>query len=171
MEQLLRWMLVHVGLLYLITEAAIASPIRRVLTLNLKPSHLVVLFIYCPACCGFWLGGAEAWLGFEGWSEGAGWRNLLLHALAGMGLGAWWAGGRYQLAEVFTSEQGHKLEPFTEPYAETDDHVHEEASAEGSSSERGAGDAGVPGLGDRRAASEGFAPVEPEHVDRASDPP
>lgn len=56
---LLRFLLLLSGLTYLLTRSAIFLPVR---TLPLPCFFTVGL--YCPACAGFWLGGALAALGY-----------------------------------------------------------------------------------------------------------
>lgn len=127
--ELVAWALVHVGALYLVTEAAILSPVRRILTSGLPVSSLVVALLYCPGCCGFWLGLLEGALGLvvfpepytPSWvteTEPHAWIldfegvRIVLTGLAGMGLGAWWgAQRRDSLGLMFSIEQGWKTPP------------------------------------------------------------
>ena len=128
LTDILGWVLVHVGALYLITESAIFSPVRRLLTHGLKPNSLVVALVYCAGCCGFWLGLLEGALGMTIFCPPeARWLDdalrlprivtdpiglVILTGFAGMGLGAWWGGTRReQIGIMFALEQGWKDMP------------------------------------------------------------
>lgn len=51
--ELVRWVLLNLSVIYLITTATIASPFRMALA---KRSKFLQSLIYCPACVGFWIG-------------------------------------------------------------------------------------------------------------------
>lgn len=91
MTDLARWALLELGLVYLVTEAAITAPVRRPIA---QLSWFFAGLLYCPACSGFWLGMLLGVLGFWPW-PGLEWRGLfwgpLESAVAGMALGAIWA--------------------------------------------------------------------------------
>ncbi len=76
------WALITVGLVYLVTQSTIFSPLRKVVS---KAGIFFEVLIYCPACSGFWLGGlASAWL------QPSGIETLLQAAIKGAALGALW---------------------------------------------------------------------------------
>lgn len=126
LTDIIAWVLVHVGALYFVTESAIFSPIRRLLTYGLKPNGLAVALLYCAGCCGFWCGLLEGWMGLTIFCPPE--ERLLGDALAlprvltdqfslvvltgfaGMGLGAWWGGSRQaQIGLMFEIEQSWKF--------------------------------------------------------------
>lgn len=81
-----RWALVVLGCIYLVTEASIATPVRvRIAVLH----PLLEALIYCPACSGFWLGLSlcRFWgpLSFS---------TAVASGLAAMALGAIWSSWR-----------------------------------------------------------------------------
>ena len=78
------WALVHLGLVYLVTEAAIFAPVRLAVSAR---GPLWTTLIYCPGCSGFWLGLACAPL----WPGPPWWLALPCSGLAGMGLAATWS--------------------------------------------------------------------------------
>lgn len=84
MIDLARWALVHLGLVYLVTEAAIFAPVRLMVA---SRGPLWTTLIYCPGCSGFWLGLAVTHL----WPEPAWWLALPCSGVAGMGLAATWS--------------------------------------------------------------------------------
>lgn len=110
LTDLIAWALVHVGAVYLITESAIFSPFRRLLTSGFRPTHLLVALVYCTGCVGFWLGLLEGALGLtifcppeQRFLEDAltlppiltsSFGLVVLTGCAGMGLGAWWGTNR-----------------------------------------------------------------------------
>lgn len=165
LTDLIAWIFVHVGALYLITESAIFSPVRRLLTYGLKPNSFFVSLIYCTGCCGFWLGLLEGWAGMtifcppdERWLDDAlrlprivtdPNALIVLTGLAGMGLGAWWGAKRDGIAVMFHLEQGWKRERETRD----DDARTSEARTGREPRERGE-HGGAPELGDT-------APPEP----------
>jgi hypothetical protein len=159
LNDLILWGLVHVGLLYFITESAIFAPVRKAATYGLKPSHLLVTLLYCTGCCGFWLGGVQVLLELEVFEGPPFWGRVLLQALAGMGLGAAWGGWRRDsVTEMFMLEQGHKFEVLEASDAE--------AGTAGTSSERDAG--GFGSGGSREPAPD--ADQDRRRVERHADP-
>lgn len=87
MSDLVRWALIILGAVYLVTEATISAG-PRVAIARLHP--LAAAGIYCPACVGFWAG---LWLHrFWGpfWTIDA----ALGSSLGAMALGAAWASWR-----------------------------------------------------------------------------
>lgn len=128
LTDLIAWALVHIGILYLITESAIFAPVRRILTYGFKANSLFVALLYCAGCCGFWVGLSEGLLGMtifcppeERWLDDAlrlpriltePFALVLLTGFAGMGLGAWWGGTRVdQIGLMYHLEQSHKMRP------------------------------------------------------------
>ncbi len=105
----LPWALTLLGLVYLVTEAAITAPVRVALA-RLHP--LLATLLYCPACSGFWLGLAVAWLypSGEPWPLRAGLSALGAMALAGSwskalgGNAAWAAEAALREGEVLGDE-------------------------------------------------------------------
>ncbi len=80
--QLINYILLLCGLVYLITQAGIMAPLRITVSMWAKPFELL---IYCQACTGFWVGLMLAYTGhwpFTGWS--------IESAVAGAALGALW---------------------------------------------------------------------------------
>lgn len=53
----LRYLLIAAGILYLITESVIFSPVRKTIY-KLLPQRFKfgIVVLYCPACLGFWCG-------------------------------------------------------------------------------------------------------------------
>ncbi len=80
--QLINYILLLCGLVYLITQSGIVAPFRALV------SRLGLFFealVYCQACTGFWVGLALAYTGhwpFTGWP--------IESAIAGAALGALW---------------------------------------------------------------------------------
>lgn len=86
---LLRFALVVVGLVYLVTQASITSSLRVAL-LSLFKTNIVAqmflsTFLYCRACVGFWVGLVVGFFGLYAWHS---W--FLEPAVVGMALGALW---------------------------------------------------------------------------------
>ena len=73
----LTWALTLLGLVYLVTEAAITAPLRVPLA-RLHP--LLASLLYCPACSGFWIG-----LGLYGLYPGEAIPTFLRAVLSGLG--------------------------------------------------------------------------------------
>lgn len=117
----LTWALTLLGLVYLVTEAAITAPLR-ILLARLHP--LVATLLYCPACSGFWLGLGLAWLypSPEPWLVREG-----LSAVGAMALAASWSkalgGNAAWAAEAALREgeaQGDETTPRTTQEGEGD---------------------------------------------------
>lgn len=92
MEVLIAWWLTALGIIYLISEASIISPLRMFVLARLPIKPFFMGLIYCRACLGFWVGGilAHFWPGPlqyvaipEQWLIGVG-------AFSVMALGAIW---------------------------------------------------------------------------------
>lgn len=87
---LLRFVLVSLGVIYLVTEASIAAGPRALIA---KRSLFLGSLLYCPACAGFWIG-----LGLSFYETGlwpflpiTGWLYHLESAFVTMALGAIWS--------------------------------------------------------------------------------
>ena len=83
---LARWALITLGLIYFVTESAIFMR-PRVWIAN--RGAWAMLFVYCAACTGFWIGAASAlWL----WpfAPEPAWTRLVEGGIAAMTLGAIW---------------------------------------------------------------------------------
>jgi hypothetical protein len=96
---ILHYMLLLLGLVYLITQSVIMAPLRKLLT----RVPLLLTLVYCPACTGFWVG---VMLGSTGlWPFG---EVLFIPIESGIGacaIGALW--GEYgPSTDVFALEQG-----------------------------------------------------------------
>lgn len=87
MNALIAWVLLELGLVYLITESMIFSPLRMALA---RSSMFLAGLLYCPACAGFWVGLALGLLG--AWPEALLRSDLRLlePAIAGVAVGALW---------------------------------------------------------------------------------
>ncbi len=79
---LARWLVMTLALTYVITQSAIFSFVRRGIA---RMHPMLATLVYCPACTGFWAGGAAAL--FLGCVRGG---DAFAAALAGMVLGALW---------------------------------------------------------------------------------
>lgn len=83
MTDLVRYILVTCGVLYLISFSTIFGMIRVAIA---RRGYWRAVFIYCPACCGFWLGCALGALGY--WPHVAPqWLAIAEAALATMTIG------------------------------------------------------------------------------------
>jgi hypothetical protein len=83
---LLRWALVVIGFVYLLTESGFFMPLRLLVR---KLGRLATTFIYCPACTGFWIGGV---LGYLGWWPWVDWPTQLLQsAVAATAVATTWS--------------------------------------------------------------------------------
>lgn len=158
LTDIIAWVFVHVGALYFITESAIFSPARRLLTYRLRPNSLLVSLIYCTGCCGFWLGLLEGWAGLTIFCPpderffGDALRLprivtdptalVVLTGFAGMGLGAWWGAKRDAVALMFHLEQGWKSPGVT------DDDARKSATRAGREPRERGEHGGAPELGD-----------------------
>lgn len=65
MEVLFAWWLTALGIIYLISEAAIATYARMWVLSKLPAKDFFIGLVYCRACLGFWVGGilAHIWPG------------------------------------------------------------------------------------------------------------
>lgn len=91
MIDFLRWALITLGVIYLVTEAIIFAPVRLALRYKAK-SYWFTVLVYCRSCVGFWAGFG---LGLAGlWFVPD--RSLLESGIesgfAAMALGALWSG-------------------------------------------------------------------------------
>ena len=98
MRDLFLWALAVLGLIYIVTQSVIGRPIR--MWVASKGMAFEVL-VYCPACCGFWIG-LGLYLLIPSSEIG------LLYALAGCGLGALWS--EYGPSSVWEMERKHAKE-------------------------------------------------------------
>lgn len=112
------WALVTLGLIYLVTEAAISAAVRVALA---KTHPLVATLVYCAACSGFWLGWLTAPL-LEPW-----WAS----PLAAMALGAIWT--TWHGAPAWVNEEALR----GEPEATSEQQDQEERDLPPTDSERG----------------------------------
>lgn len=78
--EIAHYSLIVLGLIYLVTEAVITKPLRMVVA-DLHP--LLAVFVYCPACVGFWVGLAAMQL----WPYTS---RVFESAIAGCAIGALW---------------------------------------------------------------------------------
>lgn len=157
-----QFVLMHLGLVYIVTGSFIAGPVRRLLTAGRGPwAGVVRAFIYCPGCVGFWLGALEARLGsFETNLE----PQVLVGALVGCGLGAIWASFTDHHKVMF-----HVEHPDAFHVSTTDDRTTTQEARPG---DEPAGDrhAGPAGAGGRRSDDDA-AGSEPNDAGRdGSDP-
>lgn len=98
--EVLRWAAIAIGLIYLITESLIASPLRWVFS---RLGIYTRVLIYCPACTGFWVGLALGALGY--WLPNAPIEQRLFQSsLAATTVGAIW--GRTGVNSAWFAEQG-----------------------------------------------------------------
>lgn len=88
------WILMLIGWVYLVTEAAILAPVR--IALSSVGSFLEAL-IYCPSCVGFWVGcglAATGWWphggSFVDGIDGAEWWGLGESGIAAMAVASTW---------------------------------------------------------------------------------
>lgn len=88
MLELIRFGLLVVGLVYIVTQSSIFT-IMRMLVVRTKIFMLAQLF-YCPACMGFWMGLGLGALGYWPLATHAWWMVLLESALTGTAVGAVW---------------------------------------------------------------------------------
>jgi hypothetical protein len=103
--QLINYILLLGGLVYLVTQAGITAPFRMMLA---KRHMVLEMFIYCQACTGFWVGLALAYTGhwpFTGWP--------IESAVAGAALGALWK-------EWGCQTNVHKMEMMSKPLTEAE---------------------------------------------------
>lgn len=179
LTDLIAWVLVHVGALYLITESSIFSPVRRLLTYGLKPNSLLVSLIYCTGCCGFWLGLLEGWAGMtifcppeervlgDALSLSRVMTDpialVVLTGFAGMGLGAWWGTKRDAIALMFHLEQGWK-----NARENRDDDARESETRAGREPRERGEHGGAPELGDAAQPERAAGPGD--RVAAAGDP-
>jgi hypothetical protein len=91
--QIFKFVTMHLGLVYILTQSVIARP-ARVFLAELHP-QLEVL-VYCSACAGFWIGMLLGVLGY--------WSSAVEAAITGCCLGAVWV--EYGPASVWFSERG-----------------------------------------------------------------
>ena len=86
---MLRWALLVLGVIYFVTESAIFMHPRIWIA---QRGKWALLGVYCPACVGFWVGGALAFwtwpfdLVVGHWQ----WLHVLEGGVASMALGALW---------------------------------------------------------------------------------
>lgn len=86
-----RFVLVTYGFIYLVTQAAIMTPVRVFIlgsAKKLEAQMFLAEFIYCRACTGFWIGilvGAFGLYPWEAW--------VIEPGVAAMALGAFWKPG------------------------------------------------------------------------------
>lgn len=118
----LRWALMALGLIYLITESAIFVLVRVWFA---KGSPFRTTLIYCPACTGFWCGMAVAGLDYWPFDYGDDYISRLWEylesAVAGMVLGAIWGTVRRSLAYEIEAELRGELSSI----GQTDDTTQE----------------------------------------------
>jgi hypothetical protein len=178
LDHLFAWCLVHLGLVYIVTESAIFSPVRILLSKGLGRNVLgrvLVSMLYCGGCCGFWLGILEGVLGLTvfpspddtaiwdvtpPWLLVQSWGPIVLTGLAGSGLGAWWAASRPGIDVMFSIEQQGAFRDQAQATEAAGEPVREpEASG-------GADGAGVDG---RPADGRAELPAAPEAAERTAE--
>lgn len=82
--QLVHWLLITLGLTYLLTQSSVFYLVRAKM-LAIHP--LLGQLVYCPACSGFWIGATTY---FYAWPFHT-WLGALDSAIAACGLMATWA--------------------------------------------------------------------------------
>lgn len=101
------WTLTGIGVTYAITESAIFSVLRFVLS---KLGLTVTTLIYCAACTGFWVGAALGWAGAFPWETAPSqFAEIVISAICMMAVTAsWsaWKGGN----PMYAIEQGMEHE-------------------------------------------------------------
>ena len=80
-----RWALIVLGLVYLVTESAIFAPVRVPFA---RRHVLAETLIYCPSCTGFWVGLCVA---LWSWPAFHGALSVVESGIAAMALGALWS--------------------------------------------------------------------------------
>ncbi len=90
---LVRWALVCLGLIYLLTQSGVLSPLRGAIMRPISRipwagTYLVTL-VYCPACIGFWVGCAVQYFLYL-WTLAWGLRGVVESGIAAMAVGAIW---------------------------------------------------------------------------------
>ena len=139
MMELLRYVALLWGVVYLVTQSAIFRPVRMMVA---NRSPFITTFIYCPSCFGTWVGFALTPL--LPWDATAGW-GWLESGLAAMALGRVW-GRLFGDNQVFEFET-RGLAWFREMEGNT--HVggadSGDADGGGDDADPGEGDAGSPG--------------------------
>lgn len=87
--ELLRFLLVAAGLLYILTRSVIFAWLRQAIA---RRHILLMALMYCPACMGFWIGLTLGLLGLWPWPATTSWAaattELFESALAVCGLGS-----------------------------------------------------------------------------------
>lgn len=84
---MLRWALLVLGLIYLVTESAILTAPRVWIA---RRGLLAAVFVYCASCTGFWIGCAVA-LWTWPFDMAPAWEHVLEGGVAAMALGALWS--------------------------------------------------------------------------------
>lgn len=84
MAELIRYILLVLGAVYIVTQSSIAAPVRQRIA-DVHP--LLEALVYCGACSGFWIGAAL----YQTWPYAVRWPALEA-AVAGCMLGALWSG-------------------------------------------------------------------------------
>lgn len=99
---LVKFTLLVLGITYIITQSAIGTPVRLVVS---KLGRFFAALIYCPACTGFWVGGTLGALGYKPWPMFSHPQLILETAIAGCALMALWKEYGPQV-DVWALEQG-----------------------------------------------------------------